>query len=96
MPAFAAGGAPAGAQAAPAAEVALKGLKFEPPEVTVEAGGLVRWVWQEEVDHNVTGDGFASSTQNTGTFEYTFAQSGSYPYMCTIHGSNMAGTVTVN
>jgi glucose/arabinose dehydrogenase len=42
----------------------------------------------------VSGEGFASPTQTTGTFEHEFTTPGSFGYICTLH-PEMTGTVVV-
>jgi len=43
-----------------------------------------------------TGDGLWDSGEAFETFEYTFTQTGTFPYFCTVHGAAMTGTVIVN
>lgn len=88
--------------AGPAAiEVELRdddGFVFAPTDVSVEVGGTVSWVHEGRISHTVTAsDGsFASGTIGAGdTFEVTFDEPGSYPYVCDFHGS-MRGTVEVS
>jgi plastocyanin len=64
--------------------------------VRVLQGGTVTWAWQGNNLHNVTFTGVpASATQTDGEFERTFADAGSFSYLCTVHGQSMSGTVTV-
>ncbi len=73
---------------------------FTPPDILVSTGATVTWTWGGNVGHNVT---FASSavsapsdTQTTGTFQVTMpTAAGEYTYRCTIHPTQMNGTVTV-
>jgi len=81
-------------------QVLVRNNSFTPATLQVEAGTTVTWIWSSNgVDHNVTfDDGDASDTQGDGTFARGFADVGSFPYHCTIHGSasaGMRGTVTV-
>lgn len=80
---------------------------YYPNTLTVAHGTTVTWQWAtgNTMMHNVTSgtpaggaDGtFASSTQSSGAnFTYTFATAGTYHYYCTVHGSAMTGTITVN
>lgn len=70
--------------------------EFVAPAVRVLVGGTVTWTWRGNNLHNVTFPGVpASATQTAGTYERTFATAGSFPYLCTIHGEAMSGTVTV-
>lgn len=72
---------------------------FSPASLSVSPGTTVTWTWANgAVSHNVTFDdaGPNSPTQSSGSFQRTFASSGTYPYHCTIHGAAvMAGTVSV-
>lgn len=74
--------------------VAVRDYEFEPDNLTVEAGGSVTWVWDGRALHNVTGEGFQSDDQDSGTFRHTFEQPGTYSYNCTIH-PGMVGSVVV-
>ena len=68
---------------------------FDPPTVTIAAGGTVTWEWQGGV-HDVTFDGFASETKGSGNFVHTFTTPGTFAYVCTVHQSTgMRGTVIV-
>lgn len=70
--------------------------RFVAPAARVLVGGTVTWTWRGNNLHNVTFPGVpASATQTAGTYERTFATAGSFPYLCTIHGQAMSGTVTV-
>jgi plastocyanin len=77
-----------------AAVVHLKAVTFDPGAVTIKSGQAVTWVWDDPIIHNVTGDGFGSGNQDSGSYSFTFAQPGTYRYQCTIH-AGMVGTVTV-
>ena len=73
---------------------------FTPPDILVVPGATVTWTWIGGIDHNVT---FASATvsapsadQTTGTFQVAMPNAvGVYDYQCTIHGSSMSGSVTI-
>ncbi len=76
---------------------------FTPPAIQVSPGATVTWTWTGSAGsapHNVT---FASitvsdpsNTQTTGTFQAEMPiATGTYNYQCTIHPSQMNGTVTV-
>jgi plastocyanin len=90
-------------QAAPEAsggttEVSMKDIKFDPGEVTVNAGDTVTWINDDSVGHDVTADGFKSGEpgemQNGDTFEHTFDEAGTFDYVCSVH-PGMEGSVTV-
>ena len=81
----------------PDGDVLVRNNSFAPSELDVEPGATVTWAWASDgVDHNVTfGDGTASATQGSGTFERAFAAPGDFPYLCTIHGQSMSGVIHV-
>jgi plastocyanin len=82
------------------------GNRFEPADVTIQAGETVAWLWpQGALAHNVAPD----ATQPTPSgpvangpkeYRFTFDTPGTYNYHCTNHGApggvGMSGTVTVN
>jgi plastocyanin len=66
---------------APAAVVLLQYATFAPSRVTIHVGQTVQWKFlQPQFPANVTFDGFASPTQEGGTWSYTFTAPGTYPY----------------
>jgi plastocyanin len=76
--------------------IAVADNSFTPSATTVARGTTVTWTWGGRAQHNVTfDDGPASATQSAGNFSRTFNAAGTFPYHCTIHGTAMAGTVTV-
>ena len=78
--------------------VELKSLKFIPDEITISTGETVSWVWEENVLHNVTskdGDELKSGNEDSGTYEHTFDEAGTYEYTCTLH-AGMEGKVEVD
>jgi plastocyanin len=79
-------------------EVRVGNNFFNPGTRTVGAGTEVTFTWNSgSSSHNVTfDDGPASPSQTSGTYARTFANPGNYPYHCTIHGSGMSGTISVN
>ena len=87
--------APSG-EAVRSAKVEMVDFSFEPPTVTVQAGGKVIWQNEGEAPHTATAD---DDSFDTGTIEpgnlksENFKQVGTYSYICTIHG--MQGTVEV-
>jgi plastocyanin len=75
--------------------VVAKKLKFQPPAIEVPPGTEVTWRFDDgSVPHNVKGDGFASRTQERGTFSHRFTKAGEYRYRCTLH-AGMEGRVVV-
>ena len=76
--------------------ISVRDNSFSPAATTVAPGTMVTWTWTGANSHNVTfDDGPASATQQTGTYQRTFSTAGTYKYHCTIHGTAMSGTVTV-
>ena len=79
---------------------------FRPNDVTVAAGGVVRWVTDDATFHTITStasphlrrpsDRFHGVLDAAGeTFTVRFAEPGSYPYYCQPHAEFMAGIVRV-
>jgi plastocyanin len=80
-------------------DVIVSNNSFTPSTLSVGVGATVTWGWNSAgTVHNVTfDDGVGNSNnQGSGTHTRTFAQAGSFPYHCTIHGPSMAGVVTVS
>ncbi len=72
---------------------------------TIRVGDTIRWEWAGGMEHSSTsgpcppcnGDGlWNSGIKTSGTFSRTFTQTGSFPYFCIPHQSDMTGTVNVN
>jgi len=79
--------------------VSIKNFAFDPPAITVKVGATVTWTNADQDPHTVTSDGKSgplnSKPLNQGdTYQYTFAQAGTFSYLCTIHPF-MTATVTV-
>jgi len=90
----------------PADGISVSNNMFTPGTKTVAVGTAVKWAWnscsgdsysgQTCVSHSVTfDDGIASATQDQGTYTRTFDVAGTYNYHCSIHGTAMSGTITV-
>lgn len=81
-----------------AVQIGMKGLKFDPAEVTVKVGTTVTWKNLEDIPHNVTAEKGATFESDTfgkdGTYEYKAEKAGTVKYVCTIH-PGMEGTLTV-
>jgi plastocyanin len=82
--------------------VSVNNNLFAPPDTAVQIGGTVTWTWNSgTTQHNVTYTGgpsvpTSSSNQAGGTtFGTTFTTVGRYTYVCTIHPTQMTGSVTV-
>ncbi len=80
----------------PEGDILVRNSRFEPAALTVETGSTVTWAWVAgPVTHNVTFADATSGDRSSGTYERAFAAAGSFPYLCTIHGQAMSGTITV-
>jgi plastocyanin len=74
--------------------VSVQDNLFSPQQATVSVGTTVTWTWTGSNQHNVTFNGGpASPTQTAGQYQRLFTAPGSYPYLCTVHGALMSGTV---
>lgn len=65
--------------------------------LTIASGTTLTWVNEDSVTHTSTANGNQWSSGNIapgGSFSFTFSQTGTFPYRCTIH-PNMVGTVVV-
>jgi arsenite oxidase small subunit len=76
------------------------GLLFDPPAISVDTGTTVVWEWTGDggghnvVEENGTFD--SGDPIQTGTFRYTFEESGTYRYFCEPHKTlGMKGAVVV-
>lgn len=97
-PSTAAPSTAAPAEGGEATEVGMRGLQFEPKDITVKVGTTVTFKNNEDIPHNVVaqeGADFASDTfGKDGTFEYVADKAGAIRYVCTIH-PGMEGTLSV-
>jgi len=92
-------------------EVRLKLIAFKPGTLEVTTGATVTWRQDDPGSHTVTSgtveqgagsvtvapDGTFSSGELTTdeSFEFAFADAGTYPYYCEIHPATMRGEITV-
>ena len=82
-------------QAAPS-EVEAFDFGFGPEEVTLKPGTTVTWTNTGETIHTVKGKGFFSKAIDPGGgYEFTFRKPGTYKYLCTLHPTQMRGTIVV-
>lgn len=100
-------GPPVGNTPAPAGGISVTNNAFSPAAKTITAGTTVTWAWNTCSGGGIYGpdvcvahgvifdDGTASATQEQGSYSRTFSTAGSFSYRCTVHGSAMAGSVTV-
>ncbi len=84
------------------ADVGIRGGAYIPASLTVEGDTTVIWTNYDEVSHTVTSTGglFDSGPiEENETFNYTFNDTGTYPYGCTLNASTqrtpMQGVVIV-
>jgi len=86
-----------------AVPVTVTNLAFTPRDTAVQTGGMVTWTWNSQTTpHNVTFTGgptplptSSANQSGTTTFSTTFTAVGTYTYHCTIHPTQMTGSVTV-
>ncbi|MBB5161996.1 cupredoxin family copper-binding protein [Mycobacterium sp. AZCC_0083] len=95
-----------GSAAAPAASdaphgsnaVNISNFTFAPASLTIPAGSTVTWTNKDEEPHTVVssdGSTFHSPGMDTGgTYSFTFKNTGTFEYICSIHPM-MHGTVVV-
>jgi len=73
----------------------IKGLAFNPDQITVRAGDSVTWVNEDSDRHHLMGDGFESKDLANGAkFTVDFTEPAQLAYHCTIH-TYMEGKVIV-
>lgn len=73
----------------------IKGLAFNPEEITIRAGDRVTWVNRDADRHDLRGDGFESKPMASGqSFTVEFPEPGHLRYQCIIH-TYMEGRVIV-
>jgi OOP family OmpA-OmpF porin len=92
------GGGPASpAVAVPTTTVELpKSYTFVPAAIAVTTGATVTWNNADDFTHNVTFEGDEALTMSPGeSATRTFTSPGLYPYVCTLHPTEMSGSVTV-
>jgi plastocyanin len=94
----AAGGSGQRPAAGVAEQVTIRDFAFDPPDLSVAVGTTVTWTNEDNTTHTVTGTDpgpIASPDLDHGeTYSVTFDQTGTFPYICSIH-TQMTGTVTV-
>ena len=75
----------------------MKDIQFAPTSQTVKVGQTVKWVNEDDVQHNAVAenDAFKSELFNKGeTFTATVDQPGTIKYVCTVH-PGMTGELDV-
>jgi plastocyanin len=69
-------------------QVSIDNFSFTPQTLTIPAGTKVTWVNHDDIGHTVTSTSqkFKSKTLDTNeSFSYTFTDSGTYEYFCSVH-----------
>ena len=77
--------------------IIIEGMEFTPTNIDISNGTTVRWINEDSMSHTATSDEgkFDSTSLEKGeSFEFTFDETGSYPYHCNFH-TGMKGTITV-
>ena len=78
--------------------IRMQDIQFVPKQVTVRVGQKVRWVNDDNVQHDVIADSGARFHSRTfgkgGTFTFTPTKPGTIAYECDLH-PGMTGTLTV-
>lgn len=79
-----------------AVNVTIQNSSFAPSIATVARGGTVTWRNADQAAHTATGTGGIASPVlgNDGQYSKTFATSGTFDYVCSLH-SGMTGRVVV-
>jgi len=76
--------------------VSIKGFKFVPEKLEVNAGDTITWKNEDIVPHIVTCDKFKSKSLDQGdSWTYMAKQKGDFPYNCNFHPT-MKGEVVVH
>jgi plastocyanin len=91
------GGKQRGASAAATRTVAMRNIKFNPRDITVDRGDTVTWENEDAERHNAIGENNSFDTpviDQGETSQHTFNNAGTIDYFCTLH-ANMEGTITV-
>jgi plastocyanin len=77
----------------------IKNIAYNPAQITIKAGQTVTWNFDDApTPHTVTATdhSFDSGIKTTGQFSHRFDTPGTYSFMCTVHPTEMTGTVVVS
>lgn len=83
--------------AASSASITLANFAFSPASITVKAGTKVTWTNKDSTTHTVTSDTGVFNSGNlapNASFSFTFSNTGTFTYHCSIHPS-MTGSIVV-
>ena len=84
------------ASAQMSATVGMSDNFFDPASVTVDVGATITWVNNGGNNHTATGSGIdTGQIAPGGSASITLNTAGTYSYICSIHGSSMAGSIVV-
>ena len=78
--------------------VAIDDYEFVPAEIEIEVGTTVTWTNLGQVPHTATAEDerFDTGVLSSGkSGSHTFAEPGTYPYVCTLHPRSMKATIVV-
>nr|WP_328807406.1 cupredoxin family copper-binding protein [Paraburkholderia elongata] len=77
--------------------IVIEQMRFNPPALTVHRGDRVVWVNKDLFPHTATAMSKTFDSHEispNASWSYVARQSGSYPYLCTLH-TTMRGTLIV-
>jgi plastocyanin len=73
-----------------------KSYRFDPETIEISAGDTVTWTNNDNFTHTVKFDGQEDHKVGRGdSVSITFDKPGTYHYVCTLHSTDMHGTVIV-
>jgi len=78
-------------------EVRIDGVRFDPQELTVNAGDTIVWTNHDPFPHTATAVGKQFNSREIaagGSWKYTARKKGVFPYACLLH-PNMQGALRV-
>lgn len=67
--------------------IVIDGMRFEPADMTIDAGDTIVWVNKDLFAHTATTEGSFDSRQIDpgGSWRLTLQTAGDFPYVCTLH-----------
>ena len=84
-----------------AAEIKMKSLTYDPPQLEIKQGESVTWKNTAYTEHSATSEN-TPAVFDTGMIQpgkeskpVRFDKPGVYKFHCALHGSTMTGTITV-
>lgn len=86
-------------------KINMQNIAFTPRNMKIKRGTTVMWINNDNMTHYVNTDSHPAHTylldmnskalEKGDTYSYTFEKAGIYPYHCSAHADNMAGTILV-